>query len=121
MTKAQTQASPADIQGHPTHEEIARRAQELFLRRGATDGNEQEDWFQAERELIEEPNWLEEMTCAQRAHAVSWEHPWSAEVNPAEDEEVFAAFKASLEACNAEDPQNQLDEPVGAGSDPLKG
>jgi len=35
----------------PTHEQIARRAYELYLARGGTHGSEQADWFQAEREL----------------------------------------------------------------------
>ncbi len=35
----------------PTPEEIARRAYELFLARGGAHGQEQQDWFQAEREL----------------------------------------------------------------------
>jgi hypothetical protein len=36
---------------HPTHEEIARRAYELFLARGGVHGHHEEDWLQAEREL----------------------------------------------------------------------
>jgi hypothetical protein len=35
----------------PTHEEIARRAYELYLARGAARGCEFEDWITAEREL----------------------------------------------------------------------
>jgi hypothetical protein len=35
----------------PTHEQIARRAYEIFCARGGTHGNPQDDWFQAEREL----------------------------------------------------------------------
>jgi hypothetical protein len=35
----------------PTHEQIARRAYELFLARGGNHGHHQDDWFQAEREL----------------------------------------------------------------------
>ena len=35
----------------PTHEQIARRAYEIFLARGGTPGNPEQDWFQAEREL----------------------------------------------------------------------
>ena len=34
----------------PTHDEIARRAYELFEERGSEPGHELEDWFQAERE-----------------------------------------------------------------------
>ncbi|PTL77664.1 DUF2934 domain-containing protein [Vitiosangium sp. GDMCC 1.1324] len=35
----------------PTHEQIARRAYELFLSRGASHGRHEDDWIQAEREL----------------------------------------------------------------------
>ncbi len=35
----------------PTHEQLARRAYEIFLARGGTPGNPEQDWFQAEREL----------------------------------------------------------------------
>lgn len=38
---------------HPTHEEIARRAYEIYLERGSAAGNEMEDWTRAERELME--------------------------------------------------------------------
>ncbi len=31
---------------------IAQRAYELYLARGATDGRDMEDWFDAERELV---------------------------------------------------------------------
>lgn len=34
----------------PNHEQIARRAYELFLARGGENGHAQEDWLQAERE-----------------------------------------------------------------------
>jgi len=37
--------------GHPTHEEIAKRAYEIFLRRGGMHGQHQEDWYQAMKEL----------------------------------------------------------------------
>jgi hypothetical protein len=35
----------------PTREEIAKRAYELFLARGAEHGHHEEDWLRAEREL----------------------------------------------------------------------
>ncbi len=35
----------------PTHEDIARRAYQLFEERGGEHGCDWEDWFQAEREL----------------------------------------------------------------------
>lgn len=37
----------------PTHEEIARRAYQLYEERGGVHGQDQEDWFLAERELRE--------------------------------------------------------------------
>lgn len=42
--------SPAP-RGGPTHEQIARRAYEIFLARGGQHGNPEQDWHQAEREL----------------------------------------------------------------------
>ncbi len=48
-TTARNAAAPNRTQ--PTHEQIARRAYELFLARGAGHGRHQEDWAQAEREL----------------------------------------------------------------------
>ncbi len=42
--------APAPRTG-PSHEQIARRAYEIFLARGGTPGNPEQDWFQAEREL----------------------------------------------------------------------
>ena len=35
----------------PSQENIKRRAYEFFIARGGIHGNDQEDWFQAEREL----------------------------------------------------------------------
>lgn len=35
----------------PTHDDIANRAYELFLQRGAEHGQDFEDWLAAEREL----------------------------------------------------------------------
>lgn len=43
----------ASIAHEPAREEIERRAYEIFLARGATDGHALEDWVQAERELHE--------------------------------------------------------------------
>ena len=40
------------MSGYPTHEEISRRAHELWLARGKPDGFAAEDWAQAERELL---------------------------------------------------------------------
>ena len=35
----------------PSHEQIARRAYEIFLSRGGQHGRHMDDWMQAEREL----------------------------------------------------------------------
>jgi hypothetical protein len=39
----------------PGHEEIARRAYELYLSRGAGEGRELQDWLEAERQLTKTP------------------------------------------------------------------
>lgn len=39
------------ITTEPTHDDIARRAYELYQQRGCTDGEDWRDWFQAENEL----------------------------------------------------------------------
>ena len=38
----------------PSQDEIERRAYEIFLERGGTDGHAEEDWLQAEYELRRE-------------------------------------------------------------------
>lgn len=38
----------------PSPEEIGKRAYEIFLARGGAPGREEEDWLQAERELLRE-------------------------------------------------------------------
>lgn len=46
--------SPNAIAGsaiEPTREDIARRAYKLYEKRGGEHGQDQDDWFQAEREL----------------------------------------------------------------------
>jgi hypothetical protein len=40
-------------QSVPSHEEIALRAYEIYLERGATPGDALGDWARAERELLE--------------------------------------------------------------------
>ena len=37
---------------HPTREEIELRAYDLYLERGGGDGQDVQDWLQAERELL---------------------------------------------------------------------
>ena len=41
-------------QGRPrlTHDDVARRAYELFLERGGTHGRDWDDWLSAERQLL---------------------------------------------------------------------
>jgi len=43
------------LAGDPTHDEIARRAYQLFEERGGEPGREWENWFRAERELWTAP------------------------------------------------------------------
>jgi hypothetical protein len=44
-------AKPAVTKFAPTHEDIAKKAFELFASRGMTDGDDKHDWFKAEAEL----------------------------------------------------------------------
>jgi hypothetical protein len=58
MPKTRKASSPVvrksrAVKIHPTREEIALRAYEIFLERGGAPGNELEDWTRAERELLE--------------------------------------------------------------------
>jgi hypothetical protein len=58
MAKTRKASSPAtkgprSAESHPTREEIALRAYEIYLERGGAPGNELEDWTRAERELLE--------------------------------------------------------------------
>ena len=39
-----------------SHEEIEKRAYEIYLRRGGGDGRDLDDWFAAEQELAQERN-----------------------------------------------------------------
>lgn len=45
---------PPLLDDHRLHELIARRAYELFLKRGRENGHECEDWLEAEREILVE-------------------------------------------------------------------
>jgi Protein of unknown function (DUF2934) len=42
------------LSASPSHEEIAERAYQIFLERGAEHGHDVEDWFRAEQELVAE-------------------------------------------------------------------
>ena len=44
-------SEPGSAEEHPTSEEIAVRAYEIYLERGATPGQDVDDWLQAESEL----------------------------------------------------------------------
>jgi DUF2934 family protein len=43
---------PVPARNGPSHEQIAHRAYEIFLARGGQPGNPEQDWLQAERELL---------------------------------------------------------------------
>lgn len=49
--KAVSSKQDASHKRRPAQTEIARRAYEIFLGRGAGDGHDVEDWLQAEAEL----------------------------------------------------------------------
>lgn len=51
MASGMTQPTNQMAGVQPSHEQIARRAYEIFLERGGSHGNAAEDWIQAEREL----------------------------------------------------------------------
>jgi len=57
MSKPIERSSPGSGQQiaerHPTREEIELRAYQLYVERGSAQGNDLEDWLQAESELIE--------------------------------------------------------------------
>ncbi|HXY25804.1 MAG TPA: DUF2934 domain-containing protein [Candidatus Acidoferrum sp.] len=58
MAKTRRASSPAvrkslSAGSHPTREQIALRAYEIYLERGGAPGHELEDWTRAERELVE--------------------------------------------------------------------
>lgn len=58
MAKTRESSSPTMektrvAKNQPTQEQIALRAYQIFLERGATPGNEFEDWVEAERQLLE--------------------------------------------------------------------
>jgi hypothetical protein len=45
-------AAPEPIVIRPTHDEIARRAHQMWIERGRTHGKHEEDWLRAEQELM---------------------------------------------------------------------
>ena len=52
MTKKEHAAHEHAQRSGPTEEQIAQRAYQLVLARGATDGQDVEDWLCAEQELV---------------------------------------------------------------------
>jgi hypothetical protein len=50
-TPFQPEADETSKRQAPSHEEIRRRAYEIYLERGGLPGNEVDDWHRAEREL----------------------------------------------------------------------
>ena len=50
-TSRKMASAPPRTTAQPSHEEIARLAYEIYLRRGGQSGNELEDWMEAERQL----------------------------------------------------------------------
>ncbi len=51
---AKTKTTTEDTVKTPTHDEIAALAYVLWRQRGAGEGSSEEDWLQAERQLIAE-------------------------------------------------------------------
>jgi len=49
---AKATSAEAAVKAAPSHEEIAIRSYELYLQRGASDGFHEQDWLQAEAELL---------------------------------------------------------------------
>ncbi len=44
--------APKSFRRMPSHEQISLRAYEIYQRDGCTDGRDQRDWLQAEREMF---------------------------------------------------------------------
>ena len=42
-----------------THEDIATHAHEIYVEKGCRQGQSEQDWLQAERELKNQQNWLQ--------------------------------------------------------------
>jgi len=51
VTSGQSDSQILQITEQVSEEEIAQRAYEIYLQRGAGDGSDLDDWLQAEREL----------------------------------------------------------------------
>jgi hypothetical protein len=53
VSTAPKSPAPASVMAPPSTERIAMRAYELWRERGCPHGSDQQDWYQAERELLE--------------------------------------------------------------------
>jgi hypothetical protein len=54
----QSQTDDISANGAPNHDEIRRRAYEIYLERGGLPGHELEDWLQAERGIESEADFM---------------------------------------------------------------
>ncbi len=54
----------------PSHEQIAERAREIYVRNGRREGQSEQNWFQAERELLTEAVTVEEESQAELDESV---------------------------------------------------
>ena len=54
----QSQADDISANGGPNHDEIRRRAYEIYFERGGLPSHELEDWLQAEREIEREAEFM---------------------------------------------------------------
>jgi hypothetical protein len=78
--KESLEVDPSTIQPHagdtsanhePSHEEIRRRAYEIYLEHGSLPGKELDDWLQAERELQKVALFTQDWTRLQRQRSDS--------------------------------------------------
>jgi Protein of unknown function (DUF2934) len=51
--KSSSERQPKSATGAPTQEEIELRAHAIYVERGSVHGKDEDDWLQAERELVE--------------------------------------------------------------------
>jgi hypothetical protein len=51
--KSSMGSEPRTAESSPTREEIELHAYQIYMERGGADGQDVEDWLQAERELVE--------------------------------------------------------------------
>ena len=51
--KSSPESQPQTVPSAPTREEIEFRAYQIYVERGGAHGQDEDDWLQAERELVE--------------------------------------------------------------------